>query len=332
MSTTARLSRSVPTDLAALIADLVPSSGTRTAVIAMSRDDHPKATVMVFVDGQREPLMALKVASSPTAAASVAREAAALRTIAELDPTCVAGLAPRVQRLLTLGTTTVLVTSARPGAPLSTAYHRLGHTGSARSVRADFALAAAALTRLAAVPTASSLAPSSWLRQLATAPPGEDTADADLLRQLSDVVGQPSRAGVVHGDFWCGNLLHRGGRATGLVDWEHATVAGDPLRDWVRFALAYSLYLDRHTRPGHRVRGHHDLRCGPEDAGLRYAVDGPGWYPDLVRGFVRRGMGLTGRDPQLWRQALLGGLAEVALTADHADFAALHRHALRALA
>ena len=58
-----------------------------------------------------------------------------------------------------------------------------------------------------------------------------------------------TRSHVMHGDFWCGNILRSGGRhrrrrlgARGL--------GGDPLRDRARFALAYTLYLDRHTARG----------------------------------------------------------------------------------
>ena len=60
----------------------------------------------------------------------------------------------------------------------------------------------------------------------------------------------------MHGDFWFGNLLTRDGVVSGVVDWEHAAAQGSPLRDAVRFVLSYSLYLDRHTRPGRRVLGH----------------------------------------------------------------------------
>ena len=66
----------------------------------------------------------------------------------------------------------------------------------------------------------------------------------------------------MHGDYWPGNLLLHRGRVSGVVDWEAGALAGEPLRDVVRFVLSYALYLDRHTRagrPGRRaIRG-----CGP---------------------------------------------------------------------
>ena len=92
----------------------------------------------------------------------------------------------------------------------------------------------------------------------------------------------------MHGDFWFGNLLVAGDAVTGVVDWENGGVTGCPLRDLARFPLSYSLYLDRHTRPGHRVLGHRGLRRDGFGAGVRYALLGSGWLPDLVRGFLGR--------------------------------------------
>jgi len=127
--------------------------------------------------------------------------------------------------------------------------------------------------------------------------------------------------GIVHGDFWCGNILQTAGVVSGVVDWEHAVVGGDPVRDRVRFALSYSLYLDRHTRAGSPVHGHAGLRAGPWGAGVRYALRGRGWYPELVAGFVGDGLVATGRSRELWREAMLTGLAEIAVRSDHGGFA-----------
>ena len=95
-----------------------------------------------------------------------------------------------------------------------------------------------------------------------------------------------------------------------------------------RFALSYSLYLDRHTRPGRRVAGHPGLRADGWGAGIRHAITGQGWFGDLVRGFVEIALGRLGAPARLWRDTLLAGLAEIAATADHPDFAARHRDLL----
>ena len=136
---------------------------------------------------------------------------------------------------------------------------------------------------------------------------------------------------MVHGDFWAGNLLVSQDAVTGVVDWAAAELSGEPLRDVVRFALSYSLYLDRHTRPGRPVRGHPGLRADGWGAGIRYALSGQGWYGQLVRGFVESALVRLGGPAGLWRAALLAGLGEIAATADHADFAIRHRDLLMQL-
>ena len=149
----------------------------------------------------------------------------------------------------------------------------------------------------------------------------------DALRnRLSDL--ETSRV-AVHGDLWAGNLLMGDGQILGVVDWEAAALAGDPLRDLVRFALTYSLYLDRHTRPGRQVGGHRGLRARGWGCGIRYAIDGQGWYPSLFKTFLRRGLRRLGLPPASWRTAALAGLAEIAVTADDHAFA---RHHMRLLA
>jgi aminoglycoside phosphotransferase (APT) family kinase protein len=168
---------------------------------------------------------------------------------------------------------------------------------------------------------------------------GDPLLDERLAR-LSDIhsrlrsITTPRTA--VHGDFWFGNVLMAGQQISGVIDWEGGAASGEPVRDLVRFALSYALYLDRHTRPGHRVARHRGLRAGEWGAGITWSFEGEGWFPDLVRGFVRGGLARLGADQRVWREAMLAGLAEVAATADHLDFAAMHwelfdRLALRAV-
>jgi len=101
-------------------------------------------------------------------------------------------------------------------------------------------------------------------------------------------------------------------------------VTGEPVRDLVRFPLTYALYLDRHTRAGRQVAGHRGLWAGVWGSGITFAVNGDGWFPDLVRDFVGGGLKRLGADAGSWRLAMLAGLAEVAATADHLDFAERH--------
>src|SRR4029079_12702792 len=99
---------------------------------------------------------------------------------------------------------------------------------------------------------------------------------------------------VVHGDYWCGNLLVHRGRVSGVVDWEAGEPAGEPLRDVVRSVLAYALYLDRHTRPGRPVAGHPGLRAGRFGAGVLAALAGRGWVARPARPFVEAAVARPG--------------------------------------
>jgi hypothetical protein len=88
--------------------------------------------------------------------------------------------------------------------------------------------------------------------------------------------------------------------------------------------VSYALYLDRHTRPGRRVRGHRRLRADRWGAGLAYAVAGEGWFPDLVRDYLMDALARLGVPTGLWREVLIAGIADVIATADHPEFARNH--------
>ena len=143
--------------------------------------------------------------------------------------------------------------------------------------------------------------PSCWTEpptRSAAGSAAEPDADADLA-DLADLrgrlAGHRTPQSVVHGDFWPGNLLIERGRVLGVIDWESARLAGTPARDLARFVTSYSLYLDRHTRPGRRVAGHRGLHAARWGAGVEYAIDGTGWYPDLARSFVMTRAGAARR-------------------------------------
>jgi hypothetical protein len=136
---------------------------------------------------------------------------------------------------------------------------------------------------------------------------------------------------VVHGDLWFGNLLLSRGRLTGVVEWEDAELRGEPVRDLIRFGIAYALYLDRGTRRGRRVRGFPGLRASRWGAGIDFGINGTGWFPELFRDFVRGGLDRLGAPPELWRDAVLAGVAEVAACADDSGFAGAHLALFRRL-
>jgi aminoglycoside phosphotransferase (APT) family kinase protein len=228
-------------------------------------------------------------------------------------------------------------TTVVPGIPMRTSYHAFRHSARPDSVRRDFAAAQNWLTALHADSMAAA-APIALLDGVAAriaARWPDDPRALDLAERLEPLAARLASAGtqrtVVHGDFWAGNLLISRGAVTGVVDWAAAELSGEPLRDVVRFVFGYSLYLDRHTRPGRPVSGHPGLRADGWGAGIRYGMSGQGWYGQLVRDFVESALARLGAPPGLWRAALLAGLGEIAATADHADFALCHRDLLAQL-
>jgi aminoglycoside phosphotransferase (APT) family kinase protein len=232
----------------------------------------------------------------------------------------------------------VLVMTALPGQSMLAAYHSWRHTARREAVAADFAAAGDWLAGLHSAGGAKGAGGANGQASVARMLDGvadvlgrrfggQAGADADLA-QLAALCGRleghRTPQSVVHGDFWAGNLLTERGRVLGVIDWEHARLTGSPVRDLARFATSYSLYLDRHTRQGRRVAGHRGLRAGRWGGGVDYAIDGTGWYPDLVRSFVRSGLERLGMSPSCWRDVLLADLATIAASADHDEFARNH--------
>ncbi|MEW1952679.1 aminoglycoside phosphotransferase family protein [Terrabacter sp. NPDC080008] len=295
----------------------------RLALVAMSRDDNPKAVVVATPVGGA-PALAVKAALTPGAAESVRAEAAALTRLAELDPGLVEGTVPRPIALHDTAAGTFLVTTVATGRPLSVDYHRWHHTGRRRDVRADFAAAAAWLSRLHALAVPSVPEPDTG-RLLQARWAGEELgqAAADVCRGARERVGELDATHVAHGDFWFGNVLRTGRRVSGVVDWEHTVFGSSPLWDRVRFALAYTLYLDRHTAGGAPVHGHAGLRAVAWGDPVRHLLRGQGWYADLVSAFIAPGAERELRAVP-WRAALLVGLAQVAAGSDEPEFARAH--------
>ncbi len=320
---------------AAGLAELLADDGFRMTMIATSRDPNAKVTVLLTPRHGDRTALVLKIPTTAAAALAVAREAATLRALHRLSSPQVEVTVPHIVGTVASKWGEALVTTRAHGTPMTIGYHRWRHTRSSADVGRDLGAVAA------------------WLQTLHTetatdrAPVEMDGGVIDRLRlrfamepDVRDVVvsvaaccarlrAQRAPRTVVHGDLWCGNVLTESGAVTGVVDWEEATTSGEPLRDIVRFALTYALYLDRHTRPGRAVRGHPGLRATEWGAGITYLLEGEGWMCDLLRSFVRLGMRRLGVPGGLWHEALVAGIAEIAARADDPTFAERHFTLLR---
>lgn len=314
------------------LAAFIDQAGGRAACLAMSRDPNAKVTILLFPPGAARPAYVAKVPTTDAAARSVEREAERLAEVGGRVPGQVSATIPELVATVEHLGRPVLVMTALPGQSMLAAYHSWRHTARHEPVAADFAAADDWLAGLhGAVGGNGQASVAQMLDGVADVlgrrfggQPGTDADLAEIAALRGRLASHRTPQSVVHGDFWAGNLLTERGRVLGVVDWEHARPTGSPVRDLARFATSYSLYLDRHTRPGHRVAGHRGLRAVRWGAGVEYAIDGAGWYPDLVRSFVMGGLERLGAPPSCWRDVLLADLAATAATADHDEFARNH--------
>jgi hypothetical protein len=313
--------------------ELADATGLRLLVAGASKDPNAKITVLLVDPASGRPALAAKVPTTDCAARAVEAERHILLALAAGDGP--QETIPRVLETIDFHGRTGLVTTAMQGVPMSTIYLRPGTTSTAASVAVHFHCVERWLGELQTA-TAGTPAPVDMdggaAARLAARFDGDAELAADLDR-LQEIHGRLAEVAVartaVHGDLWCGNVLMAGGRTTGVVDWEGGSTRGEPLRDLVRFAHMYALFLDRRSRPGRRVRGPGGLRAGEWGAGVRFALEGTGWFPDAFRRFLRDGLARLGVPSERWRDAALAGIAEVAATTDEPWFAREHLELFR---
>jgi aminoglycoside phosphotransferase len=306
--------------------------------IAASKDPNSKVTLLLFEPRRATPTYVAKIPTTDEAASRIEAETARLLQLHERQLGVLGETVPRVVDVVEHRGRPVLVTTAFAGRPMTTSYHTWRHTARPAAVRADFKMAEDWLagfqqqTSGPAVPLAAMVDGVADALERRFQDDPELPADLIELDRVRDRFGSlRSPRTVVHGDFWLGNILVDDERVRGVVDWELAREADVAVHDLVRFALTYSLYLDRHTRPGRPVAGHRGLRADRWGAGVDHAVDGDGWYPDLVRAFLAEGLARLGVAPGCWRDVVLAELAGIAAEADHASFARDHLLVFRRL-
>lgn len=311
------------------LAGFIDQVGGRAACLAVSRDPNAKVTILLFPPGATRPAYVAKVPTTDAAAGSVEREAEQLAGVGSRALGPVSTTIPKVVATVEHLGRPVLIMTAMPGQSMLAAYHSWRHTARRATVAADFAAADGWLGGLHGAAAGSGHASLAQLLDGAAdvigrrfgSRPDVDADLADLAGLRGRLAGHRTPPSVVHGDFWPGNLLIERGRVLGVIDWESARLAGTPACDLARFVTSYSLYLDRHTRPGRRVAGHPGLHAARWGAGVEYAINGTGWYPDLARSFVMTGLERLGVPASCWRDVLLADVAAAAAAADHDEFA-----------
>ena len=307
---------------------VISRPGVQPVLLGGSRDPNAKLT-LVLID-RYGPAFVIKVATTERAAQAVRREGDLLASLHCAGLGSFGVTVPRPIGYVDAEGLPGLVASAVLGRPMSVDYHSWRHTARPRRVRADFDAAGEWLSALQQR-TAGAPRPVTLLSEALTQIEGRFGRQRKLRLQLyrasRRLAAQQTPRTAVHGDYWFGNLLASRGKVVGVVDWENGELSGEPLRDVARFAVSYSLYLDRHVEPGAEVPGHSGLRAEGWGPGLAYAAapnSTGGWYPSLVRSFCESALRRLGADPACAPDLVLAGIADVAATADHPEFALAH--------
>ena len=320
------------------LGEFVQASGLLSLVLGASKDPNAKVTILLVSPETGRPVLAVKAPTTDAAARAVEAEARLLVDLRDHRLPHVAETLPQVVDVVEFEGRPAVVTTALPGAPMTTFYLRWRHTSSSARVAADFAAVESWLAdfQRGTVGALTSLDMDGGVRwRLCSRFSDDERLDADLDRLAEIYAGLRENAvprTAVHGDFWLGNVLLAGGRPSGVVDWEAGATSGEPVRDLVRFALMYALYLDCRTRAGRWVVGHPGLRADQWGAGVAYALDGAGWFPELFRRFLGDGLARLGASSACWRDAALAGIAEIAALTDDDAFARLNLELFRRLA
>jgi aminoglycoside phosphotransferase (APT) family kinase protein len=316
--------------------DYVRASGLKSLVIGTSKNPNAKVTVLLVSPETGRPRLAIKIPTTEVAARAIEAEARVLLALQGVR-LGVMTTTPRVVDILDFDERPAIAMTALEGTPMATSYRRWRSTASSACVTAHFAAVDLWLAQLQRA-TAGALAPlemDAGVTSRLASRFSEDEGVADDLEALAVIYARLRRNEVprvmIHGDFWLGNILLSNGRVSGVVDWEDGGTSGEPVRDVVRFANMYALFLDRRTRPGRQVAGHHGLRAGEWGAGVEYALYGTGWFPHLFRHFLRDCLSRLGASPDSWRDAALAGIAEVAALTDGETFARSHLELFRRL-
>lgn len=295
----------------------------------------PKVTLMLF-DERGDPAVVAKVARAQVAEPALRAEHQALLRFGPGGG--YGSFAPAALKLGHVAGRLVLAERALRGRPMTVSYYEPGHVSSRRRVETDFATAGVWLDEFARA-TAGRTVPfdSSHIAEHVAAPVAryrreigwsdeEDALFTHALAVADELRGLPLPLGAIHGDFWMGNLLLKGDRVSGVVDWELAREDVPPFRDVYKFPTSYAFYLDRGMGVRGRVPEHRLYRDGARiaspytawanAAGFVYAFLTEGWFSSLVRTWVTERLNVRGVVPAFNAVFFPVFLAEQATTLD----------------
>ena len=298
-------------------------------VIGMDKAPNAKVVLMLF-DAGGNPSVIVKTGRTDENDAQLRAEFDVLTHFWD------SGLRQRIPQplgLFTVGGRLCLAQTALPGRPMTAVYYTPGHVSNEAAVRGDFAAAADWLGQFHKHSAAAPISVEEWrateyanLMKLYRAKVGYNGREEPLFALVDDRMDALKDAKIpqtgLHGDFWMGNLMLGGtGRGqqtaiTGVIDWELGGPSGTPIHDIYKFPTSYGFYLDR-TVPWAKgkVKGHpgredpagrwRSYSSWPNMLGFGHSYfssadgTGTGWFPDVVKGFIRDRETALGIDPAL---------------------------------
>jgi hypothetical protein len=326
-----------------------------TGGIVIGVDYAPAAKVTLLLFGaDRLPCLVAKMARRPESEAALAAEYTALKSLWSSGSSAVTAELPRPLALERIAGRLMMLSTAVRGTPLTVRYYTPGHLRHQGQVAEDFAMAGMWLARFQerTCRTTITLGPEAFADWVC---PTLDRYRADIgcagweadlfghLRHLCALLrGIRIPVVSVHGDYAPGNILLDSGRVSGVVDWELGRDAGLPFSDVFKFAASYGSYLDRACRPargalaGHPGWSQARARWGATSGwsngtGILYAFFGSGWFPELVRGFVREHLRRLAVPPSATQLFFLVFLAEQVLALEQPTYRNGYRALLRML-
>jgi phosphotransferase family enzyme len=329
-----------------------------TGAIVIGVDYAPAAKVTMLLFGaDGAPRLVAKLARRADGERALEDEHDALASLWSDTSRTVTAELPRPLALRRVAGRQALFATVVNGTAMTAGYYTPGHVRRPGLVARDFALAGAWLDRFQRETRGgtAALGPAAfgeWIGPTAhryRAEVGWDEWESrlftDRLPRLCDKLsGVRVPVVAVHGDYAAGNILLGDGRVCGVVDWELGRPAGLPFSDVFKFAASYGSYLDRASPAAGGVPAGHPgwawarERWGafpgwPNGTGVMYAFFGSGWFPDIVREYLRNHLGCLAIPPaaagDTVRLFLPVFLAEQALALEHPVYRGGYRALLR---
>jgi aminoglycoside phosphotransferase (APT) family kinase protein len=277
-----------------------------------------RTLLFIFADEAPGPALLVKVLRDDADWASLQREHAHLQKVRSLVTADIRATIPEPLAVEQVGRDRVAVERVLPGHAIESRTSRDGRrecwlSRQQKKAAENWILSLHRQTTTGRTPfcadiLSAALAPLAVLREYYALTPQEDRLAARLHELTGRLAGQTLPLVCQHGDFWTGNILWRGSRLEGVIDWEFSRFNSLPFLDLFLFAQdSFGL------RPADAAR-----QCNPfvwayfETMSIN-AEFMPLFWPLSLAAMATRGCGARGALPTFsdrYFRAIFGGYAD----------------------